>query len=284
MAKSECKKRNGNCTLASEHGLPVQCVGRWAKEKHDYVRRYIAAASGARKKFAARGSGGLCYIDLFAGPGRAFIAKTREFIDGTPLIAMRETNEPFTRLVFCDKDKENVAALRARTTSDKRVRIIDGDCNALIEHIATEIPKSALSLAVIDPFGASVMAFETIARLASFDRMDLIVHFPTMGIKRNVERPSYAKHVDRLLGTREWRDVVQRDPEKVVQLIPMLKDRLSTLGYARDDDASGVPAFKNDEGGVMYHLFFVSKNALGYKLWKSITRTTATGQKSLPGM
>jgi three-Cys-motif partner protein len=280
--KSECKKANGNCTLARDlDGLPVQCVGAWAEEKHDYVERYIAASSGARSKFARGGQGGLCYVDLFAGPGRAYIAKWNRYIDGTPAIAIKTTKAPFTRLVFCDMDHENAETLRDRYSSDERVRIVEGDCNAKIDEIASHIPKSALSLALIDPFGASVMSFDTIARLAKFPRMDLIVHFPTMGIKRNLEKtPNYARHVDRLLGTSEWQRYV-KDADQVVKLISMLKDRLAELGYIRDDDLAGDPAFKNDEGGILYHLFFASKDPLGYKLWKSLLKTAPSGQKRL---
>lgn len=277
--KSQCRKANGNCTYACdpEDTLPVQCVGAWAEEKHDYIRRYIVAASGPASKFPER-----CYIDLFAGPGRAYIRKLDRFIDGTPAIAAKQEKVPFTRLIFCDKDRENAQALRARFHSDQRVRVVEGDCNKKIDEIVRHIPPRALSLALIDPFGAKVMSFDTIARLARFERMDLIVHFPTNAIKRNLEEtPNYARHVDRLLGTDAWQAYVN-DAKTVVHLMAMMKDRLAELGYVRGDDRLGVPAFKNDEGGILYHLFFVSKNKRGDAIWNSLLRTSPSGQKRLP--
>jgi three-Cys-motif partner protein len=277
---ADCRdKRTGNCTREREDGLPVQCVGEWAREKHDFIRRYIDATGGPRRKYASRGSGGLCYVDLFAGPGRAFIPKTNEFIDGTPLIAANASLEPYTSLVLCDLVDENVDALRARFAGRQDVHIVPGDCNEVIDAIAGHIPQHALSLAVIDPFGARALSFKTIQRLARFARMDLIVHFPTMGIKRNFEKPDYDKTIDRFLGMTEWRSEV-RKANDVVRLIPCMKRQLVALGYAKDDEVREIEV-RNDQRGILYHLFFASKSPLGNRIWKSITRTSATGQRDM---
>ena len=277
---AECKDKNGNCTLVREDGLPVQCVGEWAKEKHDFVRRYIAATGGPRKKYASKGKGGVCYVDLFAGPGRAYIPKTKEFIDGTPLIARAAALQPYTTLVLCDLVDENIEALRVRMAgADGGVHFVPGDCNARIDVVASHIPKHALSLAVIDPFGASALDFNTLRRLAQFARMDLIVHFPTMGIKRNFSKPDYDKTIDWFMGTTSWRADV-REANEVVKLIPHMKRQLVALGYTKDDEVREVEV-RNDQRGVLYHLFFASKNPLGNKIWKSITKTSATGQREM---
>jgi three-Cys-motif partner protein len=134
----------------------------------------------------------------------------------------------------------------------------------MIEVIASYIPKLALSLAVIDPFGAKALAFTTIQRLARFARMDLIVHFPTMAIKRNFEKPDYDATIDRLLGTTKWRDDVT-EADQVVKLIPHMKRQLVSLGYERDDEIREVEV-RNDQRGVLYHLFFASKSPLGNKI------------------
>jgi three-Cys-motif partner protein len=277
---AECRnKTTGNCTLAREDDLPVQCVGEWAKEKHDFIRRYIAATGGPRKKYASKGTGGLCYIDLFAGPGRAYISKTKEFIDGTPLIAASAPLQPYTSLVLCDLIDENIEALRIRMAGRGTAHLVPGDCNEMIEVVASNIPKHALSLAVVDPFGASALDFATLRRLAQFARMDLIVHFPTMGIKRNFAKADYDKTIDRFLGTTAWRSDV-READEVVKLIPHMKRQLVALGYAKDEEVREIEV-RNDQRGVLYHLFFASKSPLGNKIWKSITKTTATGQREM---
>jgi three-Cys-motif partner protein len=276
---AECKDKTGNCTREREDGLPVQCVGEWAKEKHDFIRRYIEATGGPRKNYASKGSGGLCYVDLFAGPGRAFVPKTNEFIDGTPLIAAKASLQSYTSMVLCDLADANVEALRVRLAGRQGVHIVPGDCNEMIEVIASYIPKHALSLAVVDPFGASALSFETIRRLAQFGRMDLIVHFPTTGIKRNFEKADYGATIDRFLGLTTWRDDV-RSADEVVRLIPHMKRQLAALGYESDHEVRDIEV-RNDQRGILYHLFFASKSPLGNKIWKSIARTSATGQREM---
>ena len=118
-AKGGPTKGNGNCTVPDVDGASVQCVGQWAKEKHEYLRRYIGATWAARNKFLAPGAhfpkpGGAAFVDLFAGPGRARIRDTGEIIDGSPLIALKHSEAPFTKVILCDLDEENVAALRKR--------------------------------------------------------------------------------------------------------------------------------------------------------------------------
>lgn len=105
-------KSNGNCTNPGPDGLVVQCVGAWAKEKHDYVRRYIAATHAARRKYLVskgrRPAGGAGYIELFAGPGGARIRSSDEIIDGSPLVAAKHSDAPFTKLIYADKDRRTL--------------------------------------------------------------------------------------------------------------------------------------------------------------------------------
>jgi hypothetical protein len=67
------------------------------KEKHHYLRNYIAATRHVRTQYVPpRGDGGTVFIDLFAGPGKARIRDSGEFIEGSPLIAVNEQSRTFT--------------------------------------------------------------------------------------------------------------------------------------------------------------------------------------------
>jgi three-Cys-motif partner protein len=174
---------NGNCNLQNrDDGLALQCVGEWARDKHYYLERYINATRQVRAKFLPpKGIGGAAFIDLFGGPGRCCVRGARpEIIYGSPLIALRHEEAPFTRVVVCDLDRENVEALRERTQGfGARARIIEGNCNLVIDQIVDQIPAEGLNIALIDPFAASELNFDaTISRLARFKRMDLIIHCP----------------------------------------------------------------------------------------------------------
>lgn len=281
MSKAnDCSKANGNCTLPSDDGLPVQCVGPWAKDKHDYVRRYIDASSGPRSKYlkpkGSRPAGGAAFIDLFAGPGRARVRETLEFIDGSPSIAARHAKAPFTRIILCDLEAENTATLRKRFEHDGRVEVIDGDCNETIDQVVDRVPQHGLNLALIDPYGMRAIAFETIRRLAAVKRMDLLIHFPTGDMKRNfAQDPEWFA---RFVGTNAW-GFELRGPSDIAKLIQILRGQLATLGYG-SDQVREAP-IRNTVGVTLYHLVYASKDPLGDKIWRTIAKIDAKGQRDL---
>ncbi len=290
MAPAEtCKEggptlANGNCTNPGPDGLPVQCVGPWAKDKHDYLGRYIEATHGPRSKYlvadGGRPAGGAAFVDLFAGPGRARVRTTGEIIDGSPLVAARHADAPFTKLILADLAPENVEALGQRLDQDqtKRAKLIVGDCNETIDEIVKHVPPYGLNIALIDAFKLRPLSYQTIAKLARVKRMDLVIHFPTMDIKRN-----FAEHepfITRFLGTDGWKQRV-RSAQQAVGLIDVLKEQLGAFGYKQDKVRS--LEIKNTTGNVLYHLVYATKDPLGSKIWQSIAKTTPSGQRSLFG-
>lgn len=286
MGQDECKgggptKSNSNCTEPGPDGRAVQCVGPWAKEKHDYLRRYVDATRGARGKYLTpapgRQAGGAAFIDLFAGPGRARVRTTGEVIDGSPLIAALHEGAAFTKLIFVDKDDENVRVLGERLKEVGRTAdVLQGDCNTLIDEVVRRVPSHGLNIALLDPFGLRALSFDTIAKLAQVKRMDILLHFPTMDIKRNFTREEAA--ITRLLGTDSWKARVTK-PQQVAELINVLREQLGTFGYSQDDVRS-LPV-ENEGGGLLYHLVYATKAPLGNKIWQSIARIDAHGQRTL---
>ncbi len=267
------KRSNENCENPAEDGLPAQSVGAWARLKHERLRAYLAATREVRAKFIEpSGRGGAAFIDLFAGPGRVRVRDCKDTEPGSALIAFERQEAPFSKLIFCDLEPDNVRALRARTASDSRVQVIEGDCNERIEEIVRQIPPEGLNLAFFDPFGAKVFHWETIARLGRVKRMDLLIHFPTNAIKRNFDNPStprFKEVIDRMFGNDQWRSRIlgARD---VVRLIDVLREQLAGLGY--DGEKVNTLPVTNDQGGVLYHLLFASKAPRGTAIWKSISR------------
>ena len=282
MAGKTCEhgrqtKPNGNCTVPGDDGLPVQCVGRWASRKHDYLSRYVEATYAARAKYLPpQGRGGAAYIDLFAGPGRARIRKTGEIVDGTPLIAASHARAPFTEILLCDLDEENISCLSQRLSGDARVERFHGDANTKIREIVPHIPAHGLNFALIDPFAPSVLHWATLKRLARFKRMDLLIHFPTGAIKRNFKHSGFDRTLDRMLGTREWRKDVRTEHD-VAGLVRHLRRQLVGEGY--EDAAVRDVAVKNNKNTILYHLVYASKNPRGTAIWQSITKIEPSGQR-----
>jgi three-Cys-motif partner protein len=257
-------------------GLAIQEVGAWTPEKHDYVRRYVSATSAARVRFLPPAPGGAAFVDLFAGPGRACVGETGPIIDGSPLIAAHHREAPFTDILLCELDPEAARALRQRLRNDARVRVFAGDCNEQIDKIAAAVPPYGLNMALIDPFGATPLHVDTLARLAQFGRMDIILHFPTWDLKRNFER---SERIDRLLGTARWRGRV-REARDVPRLVDVLREQLEPFGYG-NAEVRYVPPIKSGKNVPLYHLVFLAKNPLGDKIWQSVVRVEGSGQKRL---
>jgi len=259
-------------------GLPVLEVGPWTAEKHDYLRRYITATKAARALYLPpTGPGGAAFIDIFAGPGRARVRGRDEIIDGSPLIAARHSDAPFTDILLCELDAVNAAALRQRLAGDGRVRVFEGDCNVEIDRIVAAIPPHGLNLALIDPFGATPLRFETLAKLARFERMDLLLHFPTNDLVRNLRR-----HPDRIsafLGTEDWRGRVA-GPRDVLKLRDVLLEQLLPFGYQKAQ-IRYEPLLKNSKNAPLYHLVLVAKHGLADSIWRSVIRIEGSGQKRL---
>ena len=132
------------------------------------------------------------------------------------------------------------------------------------------MPEHGLNLAFFDPFGAKVFHWKTLEALARFKRMDLLMHFPTNAIKRNYgnkTNPRFADVIDQMLGVSDWSSRVPGASD-AVELIDILLERLTTLGY-RDDEVRTMPV-RNDQGGLLYHLVFASKSARCTAIWNSI--------------
>ncbi len=279
----DCDDDRGNCTRGSDDGLPVQCVGEWVPaEKHAYVRRYIEATYAFRDLFLPpAGKGGAGYVELFAGPGRGRVRERNDvapFVKGSPFIALDQEKGAFTSVVLCEKDPVNADALTIRTREHAdRVRVIVGDCNDVIDRVIANVPTYGLNLALVDPYGLKSLRFETLQKLARVKRMDLILHFPTGTIKRNLGSNPTAtgQWIDRFLGTDVWRQKVTK-PHHAVLLIDVLREQLVASGYTGASVRS--VAIENSAHARMYHLVFVSKHPRADQIWDSLIKKNEDGR------
>ena len=227
----------------------------------------------------------LRYIELYAGPGSARVRETGQFIDGSPLVALKAAanKNPFTKVVLCDLAEANASALQKRTAL-YGAKVINGDCNKSINEIVRQIPEHGYNFALVDPYAPSALKFATIERLAKVKRMDLMIHFPTGPMKRNW-RVSLADYEEMLgLPRQEWGvdiagEYVVRAAD-ITRLIPVLRRQLVAFGYKDDEVHINTPAIRNSSNTILYHLVFASKDPLGHKIWKSIT-DTRHNQRSL---
>jgi len=119
------------------------------------------------------------------------------------------------------------------------------------------------------------LRFETLAKLAHFDRMDILLHFPTNDLVRNLRR-----HPDRIsafLGTEGWKSRVA-GPRDVLRLRDVLLEQLLPFGYQKAE-IRHEPLLKNSRNAPLYHLVLIAKHGLADSIWRSVIRIEGSGQK-----
>ena len=277
-----------------EDGLPMREAGAWAKEKLDYLERYIDVfETSMRQKWPIR-----YYIDLLAGPGKNVDRDSGAIMLGSPLIALT-TTYPFTGYFFTDVSDENTKALQQRCAAaphSQRVDIRTGDCNDLVNDIVAHIKQDdwrSLNLAFLDPAGME-LRWETVVKLAMVQRMDLIINYPEGGLNRSMPRAFEAEDqtsADDFFGDCAWRKIYrdwlsQGKPVGLHrQLIDSYKARLQDLGYEevlRADQIGDEPLIRSvRRRAPLYRLLFASKHRLGHDFWHKVTRRDVHGQARL---
>lgn len=240
---------------------------------HSYARVF---ATSMKNKWKHR-----VYIDLFAGSGRSRIEGTNEIIRASPLLAL-EVPDRFDRYIFCEENRELMAALQKRIARDYpgvEPKFIPGDSNVLVEDILDALPKHSgqskvLSFCFADPFKLKNLHFSTIERLAQHF-MDFLILIPThMDAGRNVARYMRPDNrtVDEFIGSSAWRQLWQdakgRGETFDSFLTTHYAKRMKELGY-RDRAAEETKLIRSKDRNLpLYRLAFFSRHQLGEQFWR----------------
>lgn len=259
-------------------GLFTPEVRSWSRDKHHFLHRYLDAFTTAMKK---KNWSGLHYIDLFAGAGIEYVENYG--LDwGSPLIAARQRYK-FTQMHLCELTKKKFDALDKRLQNfefEIAPQIICGDSNEKVSEITSTIPKSALTVAFLDPYGLH-LNLDTIKHLPTRN-IDLIIFFPDhIDALRNwkiVYEDNQLSNLDLVLGTDKWRDIrIEHPPDKWAnELTKLYQQQLRTLGfqyfeYERITRLNGAP---------LYKLIFCTKHPTGLHIWAKVATSKPGGQRS----
>lgn len=272
--------------VAEEDQLPVRDCGPWTADKLFFWSKHIDITTTAMVG-KPQWKGGLVYVDLFAGPGVCQVRQTSLRLPGSTLIASHAP-KPFTKIIAVELDGKNAQALRTRLEASGTAtpwRVLDGDCNKLIDQVVAEIPTGALTLAFLDPEGFDAH-FDTLRQLADARRVDFLLLFAdSIDLLRNISQyvNEQQSKVDRMLGPRcDWRrafaELPDQSPPKVRELFENLYQQQvrTQLGYAalRTKQISGPH-------GPLYRLIYASKHERGLEFWDKVGRKDRGGQDSL---
>ncbi|HZR69522.1 MAG TPA: three-Cys-motif partner protein TcmP [Burkholderiales bacterium] len=262
-------------------GLPASEVGSWTEEKHERLRKYVDGSHGARRQFKSRS-----YVDLYCGPGRSWVRESGKFIDGSPVVAFESAakyGDQYTEFLIADARSDYVAAAERRLRS-RGANVIPhpGEAHAVIDHVVSKLDPHGLHFAFLDPYNLGALPFSIIKKLASFKRMDLLIHVSAMDLKRDLHNyiradgpedldnfaPGWREHVD----TKRRQDVVRQS------IFEYWCSLIKRLGASPSDR---VEAVENSKGADLYWLVFVARHKLAHKIWEAISNVSQQGRLDL---
>lgn len=264
-----------------DDGLPAEKVGPWVKEKHDLLRQYVDITKSARAKYLPpKGKGGAAYIDLFCGPGRAFIEETGEFIDGGAVAAWKtslDSKSPFSRVIIGDADEDRLHyCARRLETLGAPVVALHGAAVDTAFPARQRAPTYGLNFAFLDPYNLESLDFKVIEELAKISRIDIMVHVSAMDMQRNLDKQLVAEASSFEAFAPGWREAVQIRSKAGTRegFFEYWRDLVGGTGAYTSKDVRLITGSKNQR---LYWLLLAAKHELAHKFWAVISKSTAQG-------
>ena len=196
--------------------------GKHTEQKLQLIENYLDRYTTALKYQSFN----LIYFDAFAGAGDIpqpidvaqsplFMDEYREFIDGSARRAL-SLKHPFDKYVFTDKKKANAESLTKLKDQfpklSDRIIVHHADANVELQDFCKRtIWNGCRAVVFLYPFGNNV-DWETLVSIANTQAIDLWYLFPAgLGVHRQIAKngsvhDTHEASLDRILGTREWRD------------------------------------------------------------------------------
>ncbi len=258
--------------IDGDDGLPAAKVGEWAKEKHNYLRRYLDISSAVRRKFLTGPSKTATFVDLFCGPGRAKVKETGEWIDGSAVAAWKISQEggtPFSKIYIADIDEKSCTASAERLRRlDAPVQELSGSAVDAAATLVQVINPHGLHFAFIDPYNLGTLDFKIIQTLARLKRIDMLIHISKMDHQRNLginlasEESAFDSFVP---GWRDGIDLNHSQPEIRRRVVEYWREKVANLGIGPSAEMKLIKGRGNQH---LYWLLLVAKNDLALKFWK----------------
>lgn len=257
--------------IEGDDGLPAEEVGSWAKNKHDYLNRYVDISRGVRSRWLDKGKGGATLIDPFCGPGRCKIRRTDEFIDGGVVAAWKKSvdaNTPFSAVYIGDIDAVRVEACEKRLRElNAPVRAFSGDAVATIKAVVGLVNPCALNFAYLDPYNLQTLNFEMIATLSRLRYIDMLVHVSQMDLQRNLDKYSSGDSAVFDAFIPGWQDEIKAGSIAATRqaILRYWSELVGRLGVWPSPEPKLVSGPGNQP---LYWLLLAAKHELALAFWK----------------
>ncbi|MCU0863477.1 MAG: three-Cys-motif partner protein TcmP [Planctomycetes bacterium] len=279
--------------MAKKKGNELQFdrIGYWSEVKLDIIREYCSAYS--RILTNQRGLSHV-YVDAFSGAGEHVRKDTSELVPGSPLNALH-VDPPFDRYVLIDLDGAKVDHLQqqvAKTGRADRVQILHANCNqVLLEKVLPSIRYESFQrgLVVLDPYGLH-LDWQVLATAGKSGVVEVFLNFPIMDMNRNAlwrnpdaVGPDAQARMTRFWGDESWRSGAYKVQRGLFGEVPEKLDNNAVVDAFRKRlrDAAGFSfvhepmPMRNEQGAVVYYLFFAGPNRTGAKIVSDIFRKHA---------
>jgi three-Cys-motif partner protein len=265
-------------------GFKYDEIGYWSEIKLDIVRKYATAYStvmNAQTRIKKH-----VYIDAFAGAGWHVSKRTREFVPGSPLNALA-VQPPFKEFHLIDLDGGKAEELRISVGDQEDVFVYEEDANScLLEKVFPHCRYEDYSrgLCLVDPYRLDV-EWNVLQTAGKMKSIEIFYNFMIMDANMNVlwhhpdkVAPNQFQRLDKVWGDRSWRDAAYR-------MIPTLfgdkeeKTENEAVAEAFRKRLQEVAGFKyvpqpmpmrNENGSVVYYLYFASPNKTGAEIVEDI--------------
>ncbi len=252
-------------------------IGYWSVIKLEILKEYASAYSRILTAKDLPHS----YIDAFAGAGQHRLKKRSGFVPGSPINALK-VQPPFRHYYLIDVNAQRIRGLRKLIGDRSDVHLLEGDCNTILKAEILPLFRYETyrrALCILDPYGLQ-LRWEIIALAGQLGTIDLFLNFPVMGINRNVlwrdqEKVSEQQRMqmDALWGDRSWSSAAytsernlfgepEKEPNEVIA--EAFRERLTSV--ARFKRVPSPVPMRNDQGAIMYYLYFASQADVAEKI------------------
>jgi three-Cys-motif partner protein len=261
-----------------DDGLICPEIGRWAETKYRLVSLYDNLFStGMKDKWDCR-----VYIDLYSGAGFGRIKDTDICLKGSPILALQVPFK-FDKYLFCEEDKEKIAALRVRASRfapEANITYIEGKCDEKVEEILAAVPHGSaknrvLGLCFVDPFDFG-LRFETV-RLLSDRYLDFLVLL-AVGMDANRAYDHYVDgnnpKLDLALGNVAWRNRWKSQPRGRNEFPNFIAEEFAAsmraLGYLKIGPRQMKLVRSDVRNLPLYYLALFSRHQTAYQFWDQV--------------
>jgi len=259
-----------------------------SRAKHEILRLYLEAWLPIMTTYNGR----IIYLDGFAGPGEYERGEP-----GSPIIAIdtflnhKHTPIRNNEVLFLFIEQDHARCEHLRQLLAQRVlpakasfEIFEGNFDETMTDLLTQLADQQLRLAptfaFIDPFGYSHTPMNTIRRLMSHPKCEVLITFMYEEINRflTADYTNKAAQYDTLFGTTDWRRIAEMavsPTDRKSRQRDLYRNQLMQVARAQY-----VRSFcmRNKHNAADYFLFFGTNSLLGMKKMKeSMWKVDPTG-------